>query len=65
MDPIDTNGAGDMFAGAVLNRLLGGCSNEEAAKFGCFLASKGVENIGPRLEHKKYQEIYELFCKLD
>ena len=26
VDPIDTNGAGDMFAGAVLNRLVGGCS---------------------------------------
>ena len=62
---IDSNGAGDMFAGGALYLLAKGQNLEKAAKFGCFLASKGVENIGPRLEHKKYLEIYELFCKLD
>ena len=54
---IDTNGAGDMFAGAVLHLLSEGESLEIAAKFGCFAASKKVENSGPRLPSKKYKKI--------
>lgn len=64
VDPIDTNGAGDMFAGAVLNRLLGGCSNEEAAKFGCFLASRGVTVFGPRLQREDYLKYQKEFNSL-
>ena len=54
---IDTNGAGDMFAGAVLHLLSEGESLEIAAKFGCFAASKKVENSGPRLPPKEYKKI--------
>ena len=64
VDPIDTNGAGDMFAGAVLNRLLGGSSNEEAAKFGCFLASRGVTVFGPRLQREDYLKYQKEFNSL-
>ena len=62
---IDTNGAGDMFAGGTLNLINKGQTLKDAAKFGCFLASKGVENIGPRLSQEKYSEIYEKFLKFD
>ena len=58
---IDTNGAGDMFAGAVLNSLNDEKSLEESAKFGCFAASKIVQNSGPRLTREEYQEIKEIF----
>ena len=58
---IDTNGAGDMFAGAVLNGLKDKKSLEQSAKFGCFAASKIVQNSGPRLNKKEYREIKEIF----
>tara|TARA_B100000886_G_scaffold101790_1_gene67616 strand:+ start:328 stop:1329 length:1002 start_codon:yes stop_codon:yes gene_type:complete len=62
---IDTNGAGDMFAGGVLNLISKGKTLEEATKFGCFLASKGVETLGPRLKQKNYLELYEKFKKIN
>lgn len=58
---IDSNGAGDMFAGATLYKISSGESSKNAAKFGCFLASKGVENYGPRLldeDYRKYQQLF-------
>ena len=54
---IDTNGAGDMFAGAVLHYLSQGFSAQEAAKFGCFAASKNVEFFGPRLPKQRFIDI--------
>ena len=62
--PIDTNGAGDMFAGGVLHQLSNGFEYEISAKFGCFLASKGVENFGPRLPDQDYIRNKELFEKM-
>tara|TARA_Y100000768_G_scaffold363823_1_gene323800 strand:+ start:31 stop:1038 length:1008 start_codon:yes stop_codon:yes gene_type:complete len=58
---IDTNGAGDMFAGAVLNGLNNQKNLEESAKFGCFAASKIVQKNGPRLSKKDYEEIKGIF----
>lgn len=58
---IDTNGAGDMFAGAVLNGLNNQKNLEESSKFGCFAASKIVQNNGPRLSKKEYEEIKRTF----
>ena len=58
---IDTNGAGDMFAGAVLNGLTNKKNLEESAQFGCFAASKIVQKNGPRLSKKEYEEIKEIF----
>lgn len=58
---IDSNGAGDMFAGATLYKISCGEGNKNAARFGCFLASKGVENFGPRLldeDYRKYQQLF-------
>jgi len=54
---IDTNGAGDMFAGAVLSFLSEEQGLNTAARFGCFAASKKVESFGPRLSPKEYQKI--------
>jgi|TARA_X000000368_G_scaffold138272_1_gene108710 sugar/nucleoside kinase (ribokinase family) len=62
-DAIDTNGAGDMFAGAVLYKLSKGYENKISASFGCFLASKGVENFGPRLPDEDYIKNEKLFEK--
>ena len=60
---VDTNGAGDMFAGGVIHGLSEGWGNNESAKFGNFLASKGVAEIGPRLKKNKYLEYLKEFSK--
>ena len=63
IDPVDTNGAGDMFAGGVIHGLSEGWENAESVRFGNFLASKGVAEIGPRLKKNKYMEHLKEFSK--
>ena len=58
---IDTNGAGDIFAGSVLHKICEGDDLKSAAKFGCYAASKQVENFGPRLTKTEYIKIKEEF----
>lgn len=60
---VDTNGAGDMFAGGVIHGLSESWENVESVKFGNFLASKGVTEIGPRLKKDKYIEYLKEFSK--
>ena len=57
VEAIDSNGAGDMFAGAVLYCLSQGQSLEDGAKFGCYAASKVVRHVGPRLSKEEYKKI--------
>ena len=47
---IDTNGAGDLFAGGVLYGLSHGYSPLDAARLGCYAAAQVVARLGPRLE---------------
>ena len=58
---VDTNGAGDMFAGAVLYGLNESKSLSASANFGCFAASKIVQSSGPRLTKDEYLKIKETF----
>jgi sugar/nucleoside kinase (ribokinase family) len=46
---IDTNGAGDTFAGAFLAGITQGLSLEAAGTLGCKAASQVVTKFGPRL----------------
>ena len=61
---VDTNGAGDIFAGAVLNKISEGKSLQTAAEFGCLASSKKVEKFGPRLSAEEYKNIKKEFQKL-
>ena len=61
---VDTNGAGDIFAGAVLNKISEGKSLRTAAEFGCLASSKKVEKFGPRLSAQEYKNIKKEFKKL-
>lgn len=54
---IDSNGAGDMFAGAYLYAVTHGFSAQEAGQFAVRAAAKVVTHFGPRLEPAGYQAL--------
>lgn len=54
---VDTNGAGDMFAGAFLFGITHGHSYAEAGKLASLASSKVVSQWGPRLETGQVQKI--------
>jgi len=56
IDPIDTNGAGDMFAGSFLYALLQNNDLRSCAEFANYGASKVVETFGPRLTREGYRK---------
>ena len=52
--PIDTNGAGDMFAGSFMHAYLQDNDLKTCAEFSNFASSKIVETFGPRLSADGY-----------
>ena len=52
---IDTNGAGDMFAGAFLHAITSGKSYQKAAEFANQAAAMVVERFGPRLDKADFE----------
>ncbi|WP_020559101.1 adenosine kinase [Thiofilum flexile] len=54
---IDTNGAGDIFAGAFLYGITHGLSDEQAGRLASLSASKMVSIYGARLSTAEHQEI--------
>ncbi|RJE70349.1 adenosine kinase [Reichenbachiella sp. MSK19-1] len=57
VEAIDTNGAGDMFAGAFLYGITHGHSFAESGKLASLAASKVVSQFGPRLEKAQALEV--------
>ena len=57
INPIDTNGAGDMFAGSFMHAYLEGHDIQTCAKFSNYASSRVVETFGPRLDAKGYSEV--------
>ena len=54
---IDTNGAGDLFAGAFLYGITNGHSYADSGKLASLASSKVVTQFGPRLEWHQAKEI--------
>ncbi|HCM77740.1 MAG TPA: adenosine kinase [Cytophagales bacterium] len=54
---LDTNGAGDMFAGAFLYGITHGHSYAEAGKIASLASSRVVSQFGPRLEPQQAQRV--------
>ena len=54
---IDTNGAGDMFAGVFLYAITSGESYQRAAKLANQAAAKVVERFGPRLDKADFESL--------
>jgi fructokinase len=58
---IDTNGAGDSFAGAFLYGITHGFSFQEAGNLASRTASQVVSQFGPRLKLEEYQSLINKF----
>jgi len=56
---IDTNGAGDMFAGAFMYGITNGHSYASSGKLASMASSRIVSQYGPRLEQHEAKEILE------
>ena len=57
VQPVDTTGAGDSFAGGFLFGLCRDYEIAEAARLGCFAAAEVVSRPGPRLERILEKEV--------
>lgn len=57
---IDTNGAGDMFAGAFMYAITHGHSYAEAAKLANHAAAQVVSQYGPRLQPEQHQALLKV-----
>lgn len=55
--PLDTNGAGDMFAGAFLYGLTQGFSDEQAGKLASQAAAQIIQIYGARLDKAVHQQL--------
>lgn len=58
---VDTNGAGDMFAGAFLYGITHGHNMHAAGALASLAAGVTVSHIGPRLSQEQHKEILETF----
>lgn len=58
---VDTNGAGDMFAGAFLYALGAGHDYASAGNFASLAAARIVSRFGPRLSASEHDEVREEF----
>jgi len=58
---VDTNGAGDMFAGAFLYAISQGHDFKTAGDFASLAASKVVSQFGPRLKAEQHAELKQVF----
>ena len=61
---INTNGAGDIFAGVFLHALCVGKSFEIASVVANAFASRLVEVNGPRLNKKDFAKIYRQYSEV-
>lgn len=55
---IDSNGAGDMFAGAFLYAITNGYSHQQAGDLASAAAAQVVSQYGPRLRPEQHQEVF-------
>lgn len=61
VEAVDTNGAGDMFAGAFLYAITQGKDYKTAGDFASLAASKVVSQFGPRLKAEQHGELKKAF----
>ena len=62
VEPVDTTGAGDMYAAGLLHGLCKGLDLHKAGSLGSYLAAQVVSKLGPRLETVN-MDIVDGICK--
>jgi len=55
--PVDTTGAGDLYASGFLFGLMNGSSLAESGKIGSFLAARVIEKVGAKIPAEEWAEI--------
>ena len=58
---IDSNGAGDIYAGSVLHKIVQGKNFRKACEFGNFASSIIVQEKSPRLSVEGYKNLQKQF----
>ena len=61
IEPVDTNGAGDMFAGSFMFALFQDHDLKACAAFAKYVAARVLATCGPRLTRDGYQENLKSF----
>jgi fructokinase len=61
---VDTNGAGDLFAGAFLYAMTHNMSFKQAGKLASFASSVLVTEFGPRLSEQGEQKVRDFLEQL-
>ena len=63
-NPVDTTGAGDLYAAGFLYGLMNDMTLNKAANIGSLLAGTVIEHIGARIPHSKWPELIERIQKI-
>lgn len=63
VEAIDTNGAGDLFAGTFMYGITNGLSYTDSAKLGCLASSTLVTQFGARLKLEQVQNLKAKYLK--
>ena len=63
--PIDTTGAGDLYAAGFLYGLSKGLSLDKCGKIGSVLSGKVIEVIGPKMDNKTWDTIRKLVREIE
>jgi sugar/nucleoside kinase (ribokinase family) len=61
---VDTNGAGDLFAGSFLHGLNNGLSLDKAGQLAAYASAQLVTEFGPRLKDEKLAKVKNFAAKL-
>jgi sugar/nucleoside kinase (ribokinase family) len=64
VNPIDTTGAGDLYASGFLYGLSQGLSLEQCGEIGAVLSGKVIEVIGPKMDEERWNSIKLLVAKI-
>ncbi|MFZ0471456.1 MAG: PfkB family carbohydrate kinase, partial [Bacteroidales bacterium] len=62
--PVDTTGAGDLYAAGFLYGFSHGFSLDKCGLFGSILAGKVIEVVGARMPEEKWKEAKEMIREI-
>ena len=63
-NPIDTTGAGDLYAAGFIYGLIKEYSLDKCGRIGSILAGKTIEVIGPKMDDQQWSDVWNLIEKI-